>query len=66
MIRCKAEAIFLGLILMLSVGCASKPYQVCRGDKYCTPPMTHEEALRASNLKVAWEDETLYVRPVQQ
>jgi hypothetical protein len=45
-------------------GCADQPsYVVCRGEAYCTSPMNHEEAVHAAQLKKAWSDETLYVRP---
>jgi hypothetical protein len=45
-------------------GCAEHPsYVVCRGETYCTAAMTHEEAVHAAQLKKAWSDETLYVRP---
>lgn len=35
----------------------SDPYVVCRRK----PPMTHEEAMHAAQLKRAWADEALYV-----
>jgi hypothetical protein len=51
--------------LLLTAGCAAHPYTVCRGDEYCTPALTHEEAIRASEIKKTWSDEKLYVRPVK-
>jgi hypothetical protein len=54
----------LALLLLLTAGCTSHPYTVCRGDDYCTPALTHEEAIQASQLKKTWNDEKLYVRPV--
>jgi hypothetical protein len=57
----------LGYILILwtgHLGCSEHPsYVVCRGETYCTPPLTHEEALQAAQLKKVWADEALYVRP---
>jgi hypothetical protein len=57
----------LGYILILCtglLGCSGHPsYVVCRGETYCTPPLTHEEAMHAAQLKKAWADEALYVRP---
>jgi hypothetical protein len=53
------------LLFVLTAGCtAPHPYTVCRGDDYCTPALTHEEAIQASQLKKTWNDEKLYVRPV--
>jgi hypothetical protein len=44
--------------------CTEHPsYVVCRGEAYCTPPLTHDEAIHAAQLKRAWGDEQLYVRP---
>lgn len=51
------------LIAVGTVNCTPHPYTVCRGEDYCTPPLTHEEALQASQLKKSWDDEKLYVRP---
>jgi hypothetical protein len=48
----------VGCILILGigvVGCSKRPYVVCRGEAYCTVPMTHDEAMHASQLKKAWE-----------
>jgi hypothetical protein len=54
----------LGAVTLVSmVGCAPHPYTVCRGDDYCTPPLTLEEALQHSQLKKTWDDEKLYIRP---
>ena len=52
------------LLLVLTAGCTPHPYTVCRGEEYCTPALTHEEAIEASQLKKSWNDENLYVRPV--
>ena len=46
-------------------GCTPHLYTVCRGEDYCTPGLTHEEAIRASEVKKTWQDEKLYVRPVK-
>ena len=54
-----------GLLLFLMASCTAHPYTVCRGEDYCTPPFTHEEAIRASEIKKTWQDEKLYVRPVR-
>jgi hypothetical protein len=54
----------LGLVLLVTAGCTEHPYTVCRGEDYCTPALTHEEAMRASEIKKTWNDEKLYVRPV--
>ena len=56
----------VGYILILStglLGCADHhpTYVVCNA--YCTPPMSHDEAVQAAQLKNAWADDTLYVRP---
>jgi len=55
----------LGYMLILCtglLGCADHPtYVVCH--VYCTPPMSHDEAIHAAQLKNAWADDTLYVRP---
>jgi hypothetical protein len=58
----KYSIIFL---LLLIAGCTAHPYTVCRGEDYCTPALSHEEALRASEIKKTWKDEKLYVRPVK-
>jgi hypothetical protein len=51
-------------MLVSAVSCAPHPsYTVCRGEDYCTGPLTHEEAMQASQLKKTWDDEKLYVRP---
>jgi hypothetical protein len=47
------------------VGCEKRPYVVCRGEAYCTAPLNHDEAMHAAQLKKAWGDEGLYVRPGQ-
>jgi hypothetical protein len=51
------------LLLLLTAGCTSHPYTVCRGDNFCTPALTHEEAIRAAEIKKTWQDDKLYVRP---
>ena len=53
------------LLLLLSASCTAHPYTVCRGDDYCTPALSHEEAIRASEIKKTWQDEKMYVRPVK-
>jgi hypothetical protein len=53
------------LFLLLTAGCTAHPYTVCRGEDYCTPALSHEEAIRASEIKKTWQDEKLYVRPVK-
>lgn len=55
----------LVLLLLLTAGCTAHPYTVCRGEDYCTPALSHEEAIRASEIKKTWQDEQLYVRPVK-
>ena len=55
----------LVLLLLLTAGCTAHPYTVCRGEDYCTPALTHVEAIRASEIKKTWQDEKLYVRPVK-
>lgn len=58
----------LSCILSVCVGvfgCSHHPYVVCRGDDHCSSPMTHEEAIQAAQVKKAWSDEGLYVRPVK-
>ncbi len=45
------------------LGCVQRPYVVCRGEAYCTPPMTHDEVMHAAQVKKAWNDEFLYARP---
>jgi hypothetical protein len=52
------------LLLLLTAGCTSHPYTVCRGDNFCTPALTHEEAIRAAEIKKTWQDDKLYVRPL--
>ena len=43
------------------LGCAPRPYQVC-SDIRCTPPLTHEETVRANEVKTVWgEDAPLHV-----
>jgi hypothetical protein len=54
----------LALVLLMTASCTEHPYTVCRGEEYCTPALSHEEALRASEIKKTWNDEKLYVRPV--
>ena len=50
-------------MLVWMVSCAPHPYTVCRGEDYCTAPLTHEEAIQAAQLKKSWDDDKLYVRP---
>src|ERR1041384_4689524 len=51
---------YLSLIfLLVTAGCTAHPYTVCRGEEYCTPGLTHEEAIRASEIKKTWQDEKL-------
>ena len=61
------KLVLSGSILILCTalsGCSEQPlYVVCRGEAHCTPPMNHEEAIRAAQVKKAWADEVLYVRP---
>ena len=52
------------LVLLSTAGCTAHPYTVCRGDEYCTPALSHEEAIRASEIKKTWGDDKLYVRPL--
>jgi hypothetical protein len=52
-------------LLLLIASCTAHPYTVCRGEEYCTPALSHEEAIRASEIKKTWRDENLYVRPVR-
>jgi hypothetical protein len=60
-------AVWMFPIVALSVGlsgCSAHPsYVVCRGEAYCTPPLNHEEAIQAAQVKKAWGDESLYIRP---
>jgi hypothetical protein len=53
------------LLFLLTAGCTPHLDTVCRGEEYCTPGLTHEEAIRASEVKKTWQDEKLYVRPVK-
>jgi hypothetical protein len=53
------------VLLLLTSSCTAHPYTVCRGEEYCTPALTHEEAIQASQIKKTWHDEKLYVRPVR-
>ena len=55
----------IGVLLVMTAGCSPHPYTVCRGEDYCTPALSHEEAIRASEIKKTWQDEKLYVRPVR-
>ena len=58
----------VGCLLVLGaglLGCTTRPYVICRGEAYCTAPVTHDEAMHAAQLKKAWADEALYVRPGQ-
>jgi hypothetical protein len=55
----------LVLLLLLTASCTAHPYTVCRGEEYCTPALSHEEAIRASEIKRTWHDDKLYVRPVR-
>jgi hypothetical protein len=62
------KLVLLGYVLSLCagvLGCSSHPYVVCRGEAHCTPPLTHDEAIQAAQVKKAWADEALYVRPAQ-
>ena len=52
-------------LLMMTASCTPHPYTVCRGEDYCTPALSHEEVIRASEIKKTWQDEKLYVRPVR-
>jgi hypothetical protein len=59
--------LFGTFMLVWAVSCTPHPsYTVCRGEAYCTPPLTHAEAMQASQLKKSWDDEKLYVRPTGQ
>ena len=53
------------LFLLMTAGCTAHPYTVCRGEDFCTPALTHEEAIRASEIKKTWHDDKLYVRPTR-
>ncbi len=65
-VRYEALLGWLRLILGIGVvGCEKRTYVVCRGEAYCTAPLNHDEAMHASQLKKAWGDEHLYVRPGQ-
>ena len=58
--------VLLGYVLILCtgvLGCSPHPYVICRGEAYCTAPVTHDEAMHAAQLKKAWDDQALYVRP---
>jgi hypothetical protein len=48
----------LGYILILCTGLLGysehPSYVVCRGEAYCTPPLNHDEAMQAAQLKKAW------------
>jgi hypothetical protein len=55
--------LFGALALVSTVSCTPHPYTVCRGEEYCTPPLTLEEAMQHAQLKKTWEDEKLYIRP---
>lgn len=58
----------VGCVLIFGIGvlgCAKRPYVICRGEAYCTAPMSHDEAMHAAQIKKAWGDEALYVRPGQ-
>jgi hypothetical protein len=58
--------VLLSCVLVLSacvLGCSERPYVICRGEAYCTRPLSHDEAMHAAQLKKAWGDEGLYVRP---
>lgn len=54
----------LALLLLLTAGYTAHPYTVSHGKDYCTTALSHEEAIRASEIKNTWHDEKLYVRPV--
>jgi hypothetical protein len=47
------------------LGCSQPPYMICRGEDHCSAPMTQEEVIQAAQVKKAWSDEALYVRPVK-
>jgi hypothetical protein len=51
------------LLLAVMAGCSARPYVICRGEAYCTGPLTHDEAMHAAQIKKAWGDDALYVRP---
>jgi hypothetical protein len=37
------------LILFAGVlGCSHNPYVICRGEAYCTSPVSHDEAMHAA------------------
>lgn len=58
--------LLVGSILILGagvLGCVQRPYVVCRGEAYCTAPMTHDEVMHAAQIKKAWADDLLYARP---
>ena len=60
------KLILVGSLFIASavMGCMEHPsYVVCRGEAYCTGPLTHDEAMHAAQLKKAWTDENLYLRP---
>jgi hypothetical protein len=60
--------ILLSYVLSLCagvLGCSPHQYVVCRGEDHCTLPLTHDEAIQAAQVKKAWADEALYVRPAQ-
>ncbi len=49
-------AVYLLLLLLglgAALGCVSKPYVVC-GETRCTKPLTHEETVRAQEVKKVW------------
>lgn len=64
------KLIFLSQAVILccgALGCSSAPsYVVCRGEAYCTAPLSHDEAMHAAQLKKAWNDDALYIRPTQE
>ena len=63
------KLVLSGCVLLLFAGvlggCSKQSYVICRGEGYCTRGMTQEEAMHAAQLKKAWGDEALYVRPGQ-
>ena len=53
------------LFVLMTASCTAHPYTVCRGEDFCTPALTHEEAIRASEIKKTWHDDKLYIRPTR-
>lgn len=46
--------------LIFGYGCTPHPYTVC-GKTACTPGLSHEEAVRAAEVRAAWPDSGLYI-----